>query len=378
MKKKLDFYLATGNLPPVAKSNPQNGPKDTNRPASTKKPLVSSTKELDSTAHTSVNTVVHKVEEDEKNQSECPCPPCNFVGADSEGVEAKPESSNLDHSNNNSELVLKRKNYVDNRDSEVENCVMTSGPVSQICVMNSEPCFNNDGFDSKVNEDKVPGTPLRHKLSTVGSLYYEPSRLESFVPQDSDPSNMHGAQWDYNSSTSPFASPTSFFTPPCVKSNGSSLPSPESVLKMAALSFPNTPSILRKRKSKAQTPLLPNKTEKAERASEGDRVQDSKKQCGIKTSLERPGSQDGSLSESPPCHSSDTNSISFNGNKAFNASPPYRLRSKRTAVFKSVEKQLAFTCDNELEGNIKSIEVPSQETSSPVAEDSRVRKMGVT
>ncbi|XWS50881.1 hypothetical protein CRYUN_Cryun12cG0127900 [Craigia yunnanensis] len=49
LKKKLDFYLATGKLPPVAKNGPQNGTKDINTPFATKNLIVCSKKESDLT-----------------------------------------------------------------------------------------------------------------------------------------------------------------------------------------------------------------------------------------------------------------------------------------------------------------------------------------
>lgn len=358
LKKKLDFYLATGNLPPVNKSNPQNGQKDTNKTAATKSPLVCSNKELDSSVHTTGTTVMYKIDGDRKHQLESPGPPSNLDGsssvlpnesADSEAEQSKPGPSNMDPSSSNSDAVLKFETYAISKEHRIENCVMNCEPNSLNCGI------DNGGFDAKTNEDKVARTPLPYQAWTHGCLYYEPPQLEGCIPLDS----------------SPFSSPVSFFTPPCVKGNGLSLPSPESVLKMAAMSFPNTPSILRKRKSKAQTPPLPNKIQKVDEESDQNLLSASSEQ----DSLEMPENKDGSLCESPTRHG--TNSIAPNG-KAFNASPPYRLRSKRTAMFKSVEKQLEFAFDKEREGNIKSTELSAM-ASSPVAEDcSHATKLGVS
>lgn len=339
LKKKLDFYLATGNLPPVNKSNHQTGLKDMNKCAATKKPLVCSNEELDSTVHTTGTAVTYKTDEDGKHQLESPGPPCNLGGsssilsnssANSKAMQCKPVPSNMDLSSSNMDMSHKRPESVVNFDScgiskehRIENHVMNSEPKSQNCGL------DNGGPSTEINEDHVLGTPLPYL--THGSLYYEPPKLEGCVPLDS----------------SPFSSPASFYTPPSVKGNGLNLPSPESVLKMAALSFPNTPSILRKRKSKAETPFLPNKIQKSDAESNGNML------CGSleQDSLDLPENQDGSVCESPTRHG--TNSIGPNG-KAFNASPPYRLRSKRTAMFKSVEKQLEFVFDKEHEGNMKS------------------------
>ncbi|PON76123.1 GAMYB transcription factor [Trema orientale] len=379
LKKKLDFFMNTGNLPPVTKSNPQNGLKDTNKCAATKKSLGCSNKELDSTVHTLGNTVVPKIDEDGKHQLDSPRIPCSMGGsssaplhesADSEGVESKP-GSNMDPNYSNLESVLKFENCGINREPNIEDCLMNKE--SQNCDINSDLKFDDYGFNSEVKE-KVFGTPLPSEALMCGSLYYELPQLDDCIPVDSDLSSMHCLQHEFNSST--FSSPVSCFTPPCVKGQGLSLASPESVLKMAAMTFPNTPSILRKRKNKPQTPLLPNKIEKLDRESNGDMFHASQDRDGTNNSLEMPGSQDGSLCRSPSCHG--INSIGPSG-KGFNASPPYRLRSKRTAVFnKSVEKQLEFTFDKECQGNIKSLEF-SAKASSPVTEDcSHATKMGVT
>ncbi|XP_062095629.1 transcription factor MYB3R-5 [Humulus lupulus] len=361
LKKKLDFFVNTGSLPPATKSNSQNGPKDTNKCSATKKSLVCSNREFDSTAHTLGNAAMYTINEDGNNQLDSSGVLCSMLGsssappnesADSEGIESKPVSSSMDPSYSNSDSVVKFENGRINREANIENCLISKQ--SQHCGINNEEKFDNCGFNGEVKEDKVVGTPLSSKTLFFGSLCYEPPQLDACIPLDSDFSSIHCLQNEFNSST--YSSPGSCFTPPCVKGQGFTLPSPESVLKMAALTFPNTPSILRKRKYKAQTPLLPNEIEKADHATQ--------EHDASKTNLEMPDSQDGSLCKSPTYHG--INSAGPNG-KAFNASPPYRLRSKRTAVLKSVEKQLEFTFDKEEhEGNVKSVEFSAK------------TKMGVT
>lgn len=364
----MDFYLATGKLPPVAKTSPQNGPKDTSRFTATKRLVVCSNKELDSTSQTSLGTAdMYKLEEDGQDQLESSAPPHDMgasssvlqnESADSEGVEYKPGTSSMDPSCSNSESVPKCKTYGIYSKHKIENSIINTEPESENFGINSKPMFESFEFSSEINEDKVNGSPFPFETPTKGSLYYEPPRLE-----DSDTSDTHFLQQEYNSS--PFLSPVSFFTPPCVKSNGSSMPSPESILKIAAMSFPNTPSILRKRKNKAKVPLPPRKIEKADGESVRDILHSSDEQ-GVevmdmlhtsdeqeveKKSCEMPGSQDGNLCGSP-CNGSSTKGA--NG-KDFNASPPYRLRSKRTAVIKSVEKQLALKFDKECDGKGSSV-----------------------
>lgn len=349
LKKKLDFYLATGKLPPVVKSGFQNGAKDTNRTHAPGKLLGCSNKGSESTAQTSSGTTdLCKLEEDSKDQLESSAPlqdagvslsvPPN-ESADSEDAQCKPYLSKIDCSCGNSESILR---------------------------------FEKCRINGNIDESKFVGTPLQLGIPTYDSLYYEPPRLESCVPLDSD---LISKCWmQYECDTSPFMSPISFFTPPCVKGSSLSMQSPESILKNAARTFPNTPSILRKRKTEAQTPLLPTKIGKADQEAVNDSFHASDEQERTGNSLEKSVSRDGSSCDSPACHGD--NSIGLCNGKAFNASPPYRLRSKRTAVFKSVEKQLEFAFDREkCDGNTKSTE----KGNSPVAEDClRATKMGVT
>jgi myb proto-oncogene protein len=381
LKKKLDFYLATGKLPPVAKNSPQNGAKDTSRSTTTKNFLVSSNKGSDSTAQSSSGTTdICKTNDNSKDQLASSAPPCDMGAssniipnnsADSECEECRAGSSNIDLSCSNSGSVPKFENSGFNSEAKFENCATNSKPKIENSGMNNEPMFENCEINNEIDEDKIIGTPLPFETPTYGSLYYEPPQEEGCNQLDPD-FLLHYMQHGFKSSP---VSPISFFTPPCVKGGGLSLQSPESILKMAAKSFPNTPSILRKRKTEGQNHLHPNKIAKADKESVKDAVHASDEQKKI-DSLEKSESQDGSLCESPTCHG---NSIAGANGKAFNASPPYRLRSKRTAVFKSVEKQLEFTFDKEkCDGNTKSMEL-STKGSSPVTEDcSHATKIGVT
>ncbi|CAL5420132.1 unnamed protein product [Camellia sinensis] len=331
LKKKLDFYLTTGNLPPVAKNAIQNGVKDTNRTAPTGILLECTNKGSESTTQTSSGTTdVCKIEDDSKDPESLT--PFQDMGAsssvpanesvDSEVVKCYPKSSDIDLRSSYSNLVQK-----------FERC--------------------------RTNDDIYQDTP-QLEIPTYGSLHYQPPQLESFVPLDSDLLNMSWMQQE--SYSSPITSPVNFFTPPRVKGYFFSQ-SPESILKIAAKSFPNTPSILRKRKTQ-ETPLPSNKLGKAD----GEVIQD-----GVHTSdgqeqtTNTSGLQDGSLHGSPAYLGNGITEL-FNG-KAFNASPPYRLRSKRTVVFKSVEKQLEFDFDKEhQDGDKKSVD-SIVKGNPPVTED---------
>ncbi|CAL9220148.1 unnamed protein product, partial [Arabidopsis halleri] len=147
-------------------------------------------------------------------------------------------------------------------------------------------------------------------------LYYTP-QIEYYMASDADTQRMYG----YECGCSPSASPVSFFTPPPCRnaySNGSTPRSPESYLREAARTYPNTPSIFRKRRPRVVVEDN-NNAEKTDEAKEVDqKVNDGK-----------------DSSESPNCEE-----IQKNGSNAYNLSPPYRIRSKRTAVFKS--RQLEF------------------------------------
>ncbi|XP_007027022.2 PREDICTED: myb-related protein 3R-1 isoform X2 [Theobroma cacao] len=349
LKKKLDFYLATGKLPPVGKNGLQNGAKDMNSPAATKSLLVCSKKESDSTAQTSSGTTdICKPEEDGKDQLESSAPVQDMAAsssvipnesADTESAEGKPPS-------------------------------FDANP----CCCNSEPGakFESRGISSAIVEDKVVETQVWRDSPTYGSLCYEPPRLQGVTSLDSDNLNKKGMRPEWTSS--PITSPISFFTPPSVKGSGLSAHSPEYILRFAAKSFPNTPSIFRKRKTGAQSLTLP-KMGRVNEETVKNRIQLSGEQERTENSLEQAPLHDGSSCESPACQG---NSSVGPKCTAFNASPPYRLRSKRTAVFKSVERQLEFTFDKERhEDNTKSSDL-SMNGSSPIEDCLNATKMGVT
>ena len=349
LKKKLDFYLATGKLPPVAKNGLQNGTKDINTPSATKNLLVCSKKESDSTAQTSSGTTdICKPEEDGKDQLESSAPVQDMAASSS---------------------VIPNESA----DTESAECKPWSFDVNPCCC-NSESGakFESHRISSANVEDKVVEKQLRCDTPTYDSLCYEPPKLQGGTSLDSDSLNKKDMQHEWTSS--PITSPISFFTPPCVKGSGLSAQSPESILRIAAKSFPNTPSIFLKRKTGAQSLALPNKIGKLKEETVKDRIQLSGEPERTENSLEQSQFRDGSSCESP-CQGNS--SIGPNCT-AFNASPPYRLRLKKTAVFKSLERQLEFTFDKERhEDNTKSSDL-SVNGSSPIEDCLHATKMGVT
>ncbi|KAJ0089091.1 hypothetical protein Patl1_31869 [Pistacia atlantica] len=313
LKKKLDFYLATGKLPPVAKNGLQNGSKETNQcTAATKHYLIYSTRDSDSTAQTSSGTTdLGKLDEDGKDQLESSTLVLDMAASSS----ARPN---------------------DSLDSEDVECKPLSPNIDLSCS-ESMPKLENCAINSELVDSRVTGSQQQFGTPTYGSLYYVPPQLKHSVPLDSDPLNTCPVQHECNST--PITSPISYFTPPCVKGSGLSARSPESILKIAAKTFPYTPSILRKRRSEAQ--------------------------ASFDTKII------GKVDE----ETTDTSSPIKPTGKAFNASPPYRLRSKRSAVFKSVERQLEFTFNKEKhDDNTKSRDL-SVNASCPVTEDLRTTKL---
>ncbi|XP_022767543.1 transcription factor MYB3R-5 isoform X2 [Durio zibethinus] len=349
LKKKLDFYLATGMLPPVVKNGLQNGTKDINITVTTRNLIVCSKKESDSTAQTSSGTTdICKPEEDGKDRLEFSAPVQDMA---------------------TSSRVIPN----DSADTETAECKPWPSDGSPCCC-NSESGMNFEScrVSSAIVEDKVVEKQVRCGTSTSGSLCYEPPRLQGGTSLDSDNLNKKGMQHECTST--PITSPISFFTPPSVKGSGLSAHSPESILRIAAKSFPNTPSIFRKRKTGAQSLTLPNRIGKINEETVKDRIQLSGEQERTENSLEQAQFRDGSSVENPACRGNG--SIGPNCT-AFNASPPYRLRSKRTAVFKSVERQLEFIFDKERhEDNSKSSDV-SVNGSSHIEDCLHATKMGV-
>ncbi|KAI3474807.1 hypothetical protein Pfo_030066 [Paulownia fortunei] len=300
LKKKLDFYLARGNLPPVAKNVPQNCAMDINRTASTGELLFGSNK-LNSSFLASRGTTDSCKVEDGKDKPVTMTKNCDIAAS---AGDQQSESTN----------------------SECTRCEAMSSEAEHIHSKIGSK-FERPGIRGEVDQYRIIGASLHDDIPMCGTLFYEPPQLENYVQLDSNLGNVSLTQ--SQSDISPAISSTTFFTPPSVKGGSFSAQTPESILKIAAKSFPNTPSILRKRKSETQC--------KETILSNGEH--------NHTDSSEKTGLQNNSLCADPNWD----DGVELSSSKSCNASPPYRLRFKRTSVLKSVEKQLDFTLNMERE-----------------------------
>lgn len=304
LKKKLDFYLATGNLPTVPKNDNQNRGGDLSKSPSTVKLIASSV----TAARESQATTEHcKVETDTTDDIECSTPsqdvdasssflPCGST--DSEPTRSKSQPSKFDLSHLSRNLIPK-----------FETCSKM-----------------HDGF----NQETLNATPLQSNIPAYGSLYYEPPQIESFVPTELGvvyiPWNSH--EYNSNAILSPWCSST---PPNADKCNSVNAQTPESILKIAAKSFPNTPSILRKRKD--QSWLSSHKILKANEVKIANNDLEESESC-----------VGGSCGSGGDILGSNVAEVV----NTCNVSPPYRLKYKRKSNLKSVEKQLEFKLEEEL------------------------------
>ncbi|KAJ8421361.1 hypothetical protein Cgig2_033210 [Carnegiea gigantea] len=338
LKKKLDFYYATGKLPPVAKSNLQN---NADRLTSSGGMEVCSNEQSDPSAETISGATDFSRQEEAKTQ------------LDFSSKIQKTGASSLPPDDSTYSQVAERPPCID----------CSCGNRSSFPIVDN--CRSND----RVNQSKVANTPIRPVYPTYGSLCYEPSQLGSLSPSES---NLVNTSVQPDCSSAPSTSQVGFFTPPCVKSNGFSVHSPESVLRIAARTFPNTPSIIRKRKAEVQA--LPEKDGKPDEDPTEKRCLSSTEQHAVGTGIDEAEHHEGTFPT--PSHSSVASE--FCSGKPFIASPPYRLRSKRTAIVKSIEKQLEFTLDRDkVETDTKSMAQQFKEN-TPVREDMSHLNMGVT
>ncbi|RWR76736.1 myb-related protein B [Cinnamomum micranthum f. kanehirae] len=317
LKKKLDFYLATGTLPPTPKTPMQSDTKSTVK--ATGKLSICTNKSLDKidqtlsgtsdAIHAGLTTPHCQPDEDRNNQLE-------------------PSTTKHSHTDTSTNVPVNGLNNFD----------------SKKWAAKFDNCSNNK--HGEIDQTYITGTPK------IGSLCYEPVSGNCEASMDATFSTMFPNMQHVCHSTSLSQSPFGCFTP-LAKSVGSSPETAESILRNAAKSFPNTPSILRKRKWVSHCTPLKNEV------TDGTKVQGS----SYTPKEEQTGSNDqGQLGceNATPCESpagSGNDGVEAFHGKVFSVSPPYRLKSKRTAILKSVEKQLDFTLDDEepLDGSTKSL-----------------------
>ena len=168
--------------------------------------------------------------------------------------------------------------------------------------------------------------------TSFGSLCYQIPKLEDTDLAHSPVFSAHHRQEQRGDG---FHSPTGYTTPSRTDGIKSDQLSVESILKSAAENFPGTPSILRRRKREKPTP-----------AQDSDFKIDTNSDC-----FDTPV---GNCTTDSP-HSFKTAAFLSLGHLddqrlpavlgKFDVSPAYRLRSKRMAVLKTVEKHLDFSCD---------------------------------
>ncbi|XP_026412715.1 transcription factor MYB3R-3-like [Papaver somniferum] len=130
-------------------------------------------------------------------------------------------------------------------------------------------------------------------------------------------------------------SPSSFLTPPRIRNNGLDVQSAESILKNAAKSFQNTPSILRKRKREAGG--TPNMIRQTNGLTDEDKSHSLEREK-IENCKETPGSLE---SNSSTGRVNSTIRLFYTRKKH----RPYRSRVERPDACKSLEKQLDSTLD---------------------------------
>lgn len=265
---------------------------------------------------------------------------------------SKPEVADRDTKENLNSLehIDASTSPLQNESAECEDS-RCEEPLPQVNSLENDPrsaikC-DQGKTNNEIGEYEVPERSLHSTGPEYGSLYYEPPKLESLVHLDSDMQSVCWVQHDSNCSST--VSPVTFYTPPRVGSDVFTQ-TPESILKIAAKSFPNTPSILRKRRAEIQSSISSNKVGKPDE----DQTNSSRR------------SSFGSTCDDE-----------LNGGKTFNASPPYRLRSKRTTIF-SVEKQLKFSFNKEqTENNSRSGSSTTKDISLNL-NNLQTSKMGVT
>ncbi|MQM00484.1 hypothetical protein Taro_033213 [Colocasia esculenta] len=280
LKKKLDFYLTTGKLPTVPKTSILNEAVDERTPIRGPS-IFSSSKGSETNAHPS---------SDAEETTGPDQPATSELQVHKNSVEDAPDS----RLNNSFAFECKRENSTSNHrfknfDSEV-NSAACSGDSEHDQVMGEGTLLHAD-----LPQIEICDTPLASPQQLPNSKYCSPDMTDKIL---------------------------------CGYS-------PESILKFAAQSFPSTPSIIRRRKRES-TPLSLNISEQMDGPWNQDSLS-TNKNGKVKNALCVEWCSDSNLS--PP--DGEPRPEVYNEH-ALNLSPQYQLRPLRTAIFKSMEKQLKF------------------------------------
>ncbi|KAJ0962392.1 hypothetical protein J5N97_030220 [Dioscorea zingiberensis] len=313
LKKRLEFYLATGKLPPVQKPGVQNGVKDVTKVSSGQAIPCSNNDLVKSrNASTEISGSSWKFE-DHKGW---------FKSSTRQIVNT--ETFEVSVSENNNSDAVERK-------------VQDTSSKSKLSLMLGSHSSSSEIYQEK----KIDETSVQPKTPDRNFLCYEPPELE-YLRGSTALSLLDACssiQEAYNSLI--VSSPAGYFTTPLEEEKGSTKQNFEAILRNAAKSFPGTLSILRKRKSKACGALPPDTDALA------DRIKTPENSCSPEgdTSV---NSEQFRSSNFTFCsnHCNHSEAASYNAN-TFDFSPPYRLSTKRTAFFKSVEKHLDFTSEED-------------------------------
>ncbi|ERN07858.1 hypothetical protein AMTR_s00012p00208260 [Amborella trichopoda] len=331
LKKKLDVYLATGQLPQCQKTIAQNGDKVSSRPVNGKssascsqqldlkpdiKPsmqMCSNASVISGTTQRASQTVDLQIEGEQKEQLGCSRTPIS--AANSMGkvpLDATP-----------------RSDFIRLNSQTRNGCKKSNSSIMSKSFGNSET-----GTFEKVSTPLLPSDN-----PNLGPLYYEPPRLTDFdIPIISEILNTDSCIQHLYSPRN-INSPTISRTPSHLKRAAISDSSPESILRSAAKSFTNTPSILRKRsRGASSSPVRLNGTRGSTNCIEtpsGSCTPEAK--IASECSDQRLGSGPG---ETTP-EDCDGGYNAFSGTSLFTSSP-YYLKPKRKSNARSVEKQLEF------------------------------------
>lgn len=197
---------------------------------------------------------------------------------------------------------------------------------------------------------------LLNESNSFGSLCYEIPKLEDVVPSHSPIFSTHHV---LESCGDGFQSPVGYTTSH-VDGEISDQLSVESILKSAAETFPGTPSILRRRKREKPSPVQDSNLKTNILNSDGFHTPLGK--CTAESSHSFKTATFLSLGPA------DDEGLSA-ALGSFDVSPPYRLRSKRLALLKTVEKKhLDFSSDGmdncDTPDNMKSVSWNTECTNS--------------